>query len=879
MTSPSFKLNHIESQAISQQSQLLQVQSYPWKNLNVIELKPKNELNIGDTEIEFQLDSALLGSNYPLNLVEMNLEYEVVQTSNMGVYSWNYGKPYVLGNNFVAGSLESRIRLGPQNVTLAPDLSVPSFDIPQMAMPAGAGSALKPSLNGGYYPIMTPYLSSLANSGLDALVGNKSFSTIKIKNGSNQLRDDSRSVAKVDLMSRLLDQEALEEMGVYPDYVKGAYYDKFAGDREMIPMFPTKIGGDVHSQSGRTPSSYSEPVYYRGASPEECLEGVFWKRNTNNKYIIPQQPQFQTPSTGVWLNGFVAGLNIAFKNSDLDYDAQPFFLGEFTPAAIHPYMAGSHLGIPVGNEFIEIWKTVMITAEYSSLPAIVPVENKICTGNPMTGWAGYNLYANSVNENDPKWYMWICPQSLRAGNISLANAIEGPANNTVISTDVGTNGIKPVQQRQKFTVKEDLLGDIFTTRYSKNYRKNIRPLPSSLMNFTFKKASKETLASLYKTSVWQTNKIEVYITKMTLKIFSFNFGLLDIIPSIYQVPFYEEQQFTQNVEVSNLNVTGNVELQTIKYNRIPPLLLVYVTEPIPTDNADPLPTEDSSFHQNLNTLKISNLKIKIDNDQGSSLYNLTERELADRSLENFGASKQNNDAMFKTTNKLPCRGLRTEIRSAQEAVYEGQNASTNQSNALVQGAGRFQSQSYMQNVYLLRVGEDIRIEPALVANLNRPISVNMTMDIGKTNLNPNLGTASVHVVALFPNVYTMSPVDGLISYQPFKIMENEFWEMLKNTNDEIAGVINKTHTMEFTTSNPQLMIGSGWFGSMWSGIKNALPKVRDIASTISSVASNIDHPWAQKAKLFADHVVSGADFAKDAIGGKAKGKKKVVKRK
>lgn len=750
--SKSFLLNEIQRRTLQQMNDISQINEYGWKNLNILRLKPSKLYEVGDSEISFQLDSSLLASNYALNRIQLEIDYEVIATcvdaglDGVPRYAWQpsdtvnpnqYNYPYVV----------------PAEVPLTGGADQKSF---------------------------ASYLTSPSNGGLDFLVGNKSFSNVKIKNGSNDLRDDKRSFAKLDILGRMLDEDKLIKEGLYPDFEKGQYNYKAGGDFELTPLayLPVMVDPD-------TPTAYIDagrgipPMYAKGCSPTDTVEkNLFFKRNTNNQYIVYGDVYFRKLPTDPWANA----LNAKDATSDI-------------------------------------------------LSEIAPIRDIV----------EFNPYKGEVTRH---WYKVI--------------------------PDVSYFKTPNIQQKTEMKVFEDLLGDVLTTVYNK--KPDYRPLPASLLNFTF--TISPFINNLYKTSNDFIKSVEVNITKMRLNVFTFNYGLLAIEPTTYYVPYYAEKVDTQNVDP-----TATQELQTLKYNKMPNYILLYAQESL-----------SSSFEnvsQNLRTVPIKEISLEINNDQGTALFNSTIKELQQKSLKNLGYTFSNNSAMWRKNNANICAGLPqllAELSLSPTPLTPGPISTyyfmtTELIRKFTNTMGTMWSNAFLEGVYLLKIGEDIRIEPSMMPSLNRPVSMNWKIKFGDQFTNNAIANSiNVNATAFFPSYYIMNPQTGLIKAQDHVINDEDFWVMLRNTNAELENMKDKSNRVQYTSEHPNMMLGSGWFGSLFK----ALPMIPAVASTISSIAQKGADITGSKAlgkvASVASTVGDVGNLVKKITGKGAKKVKKLIKK-
>ncbi len=365
-----------------------------------------------------------------------------------------------------------------------------------------------------------------------------------------------------------------------------------------------------------------------------------------------------------------------------------------------------------------------------------------------------------------------------------------------------------ISQTIVFDVSEDLISDITTTRYSKN--EEFRPLPSSLLSFDFNVSALRN--QLYKTANLNIGSITVDIESMSLDIFTFNFGLLSIQPSTYYVPFYQENDVRETLTtVSTTSSTSQITPQTIKFNKMPTYIMIYVEENIASGQNNQI---------NLNTIPIENMTLTIDNDQGASLYGLNKRELEEMSVNNFGNNFANFEAFYRTNSWLsPVEPLIRDILST--TSNNGSLEMTSQEISALKQRYVAPSLPYISGVYLLKIGHDIRIDPMMMPSLSRPTSFNFNITVGKQfakNATPN--NATFHCIAFQPSYYIMNPQTGLLSTKDLSYTEDELLGFISMTNNELKNTEKIPNKQVYNSEHPIMLLGSGWFSNLNSTLKN-----------------------------------------------------------
>ena len=228
-----FALGEVEQQALRGIRDLSMAKEYGLRGLNIIRIEPDGVSNPGDAQLTFSIDSSKLSGNIMINRIQCEVEYTVIATGSLVQPAATHD-----GNGFATN-------LGTTNIG---------------------------------------YLMSPSNGAMDALCVNKSFSSIELSNKQVQLVQDSRNPEKVDILSRLLSAENLDQAGVYLDNTYGSITEKAGGAYELGSVFNPTLG---------------QSVYGQGCGPEEILEdNLFWKRNTNQQYIKKKSNAFFTGAEG-----------------------------------------------------------------------------------------------------------------------------------------------------------------------------------------------------------------------------------------------------------------------------------------------------------------------------------------------------------------------------------------------------------------------------------------------------------------------------------------------------------------------------------------------------------------------------------------------------
>lgn len=432
------------------------------------------------------------------------------------------------------------------------------------------------------------------------------------------------------------------------------------------------------------------------------------------------------------------------------------------------------------------------------------------------------------------------------------------------SAGVGASPWVGAKQVQKVTVKEELLHDIFASKYQS--RPTYYGMPTSQLVLTFN--LNPQINSLYKSSNVRSNAgnqtagnrgnitdIQVKIVNMTLNVLTYNHGLLAIVPQPYYVPFYSEKTEVQTVPLRTDVAQSNYTMNTIRYNSMPEYLLFYVQEP----------TRQTSTWTNsqmaLSTNNVSGVRLTIDNDIGGALYSMKIDELKQRTLTNLDDDFANVWALFRKGQNM-CTNLRTD--AVQPLTWAGVNK-------LSEPSFR-EGRAYLEGLWVLKIGKDIRIPANMMAGLNEKVSFTFQYDFNKVD---NLSVASannivqcqVHTTAFFPSFYKFSPSEGLLRADKIVVSPAEFDAMVRGTNAKIvSGQGARTNDVYYSHDSP-LLIGSGFYGGLnlievakkalpWA--RTALSGLRSLATVTRDITADIDHDVARA-------VHKGSKFITDAF--------------
>lgn len=479
------------------------------------------------------------------------------------------------------------------------------------------------------------------------------------------------------------------------------------------------------------------------------------------------------------LNGFLDGIPLQ--------SIDPSLLAGPLPAGLDPTVFFSHGNLPdeleknifwkrnTNNQYINIVNNQVSSSITGGVleDAVKPVFPALpddVDGTVTVNMPYPNIFKVNPSSGDKEYYYQVFPENFNGG----------------------TN----FAQEVTFDITEDLISDILTTRYSR--KEEFRPLPSSLLSFNFNLSPLKN--QLYKTSNPAITDISIEIVDMTLDFFTFNFGLLSIQPSTYYVPYYQEISVNQKIDLSQSNIPS---LNTLKYNKMPTYIMFYVSEPL---------NQNQNQSMNLNTIPIENVKLQIDNDQGTSLFGLNKKELEEMTVNNLGSFCENFDAMYRTPKFYNSLSYNIAYQGLYNLGFPGAGA---QVPAILQGNYVSPSEKLISGVYLLKIGRDIRIDPLQMASLNMQTSFNFNITLGsKFSQNNTTENATFNCIAFNPAYYIMNPETGLLTSKDISYTQDELLQGITETNQIVKQIATNPNSQQYTTESPQMMLGSGWFGGL-----------------------------------------------------------------
>lgn len=379
------------------------------------------------------------------------------------------------------------------------------------------------------------------------------------------------------------------------------------------------------------------------------------------------------------------------------------------------------------------------------------------------------------------------------------------------------------KQETTFTVREDLLHDILCTKYQDV--QNYCGIPTTDLVLTFTKSS--ILNSLYKTSNENITNISVEITGMRLNVFSFNFGLLNIPVRPTYFGFFTETAQQQVITLSTTDEKIGQVMQQRQYNSVPQYVAIYCQEPTQSSGVN------LNIQRSLTPAKVKRVVLQIDNEVDGPLYNMSIRELKQRTLKNLYDSKENVEALFRDVT-LPAKG-RLSNKSAFNLAVSWTTA-----NSLATYSGASEGRSFLDGYFLLRLGEDIRLPADMCVGQDRKVTLTFTIDFEKISNPLTGGTGDVQCVfnqiAYFPSYYKMSAEKGLLKAEKFVITEKEFSAMLERTRGALRSS-RPENVLAFSSQYP-LMVGSG-FGNIWDFAKRSFPVARRVAHSIAKITRDV----------------------------------------
>jgi len=377
-----------------------------------------------------------------------------------------------------------------------------------------------------------------------------------------------------------------------------------------------------------------------------------------------------------------------------------------------------------------------------------------------------------------------------------------------------------------YDVVEDLCHDILVTKYQKEPVH--AGIPATDIVFTFTKST--LINSLYKTSNTDITSIKVEIVDLELKVLTFNFGILDIpVNKPYYIPFFSEIVNQETLNLSTVDQVIDRQTQTRQYNSVPEYIAIWCQEP--SSSAGILQNRSSNF----TPAKVIELKLQIDNDIQTPLYNLSLDELKFRTLTNMADAGWNVDAILR---KMPLNASGLQDWFGANGGVSGGAAYT-AANQIVGRSAITSNRSLLDGFFLLKVDKDIRLPANLAVGLD--VKINFTWTVSFDTLsNSSYMNGNTNCVfysyAFFPSVYKVSAEKGLLKAVKTTMSPAEMKILADGTNS-IIKTANLPNYHMYRSTNP-ILIGSG-FGQIVDIAKKNFPLARKIVHGVSGLAADI----------------------------------------
>lgn len=371
-----------------------------------------------------------------------------------------------------------------------------------------------------------------------------------------------------------------------------------------------------------------------------------------------------------------------------------------------------------------------------------------------------------------------------------------------------------------FAVEEDLISDIFTNIYVDTPR--YYAMNSAELNFRFEQSG--NLNSLFKTRTPQLGggSPTVTMTKLDLEFITFNLGTIQIPFDTFEVPFFLQVANRQNKQLSaNSNGKVDIEVPVIAYSTVPHYIKIDLFQA----------SEATDWQKLTKLLSISGLKLKIDQDVGNALQQMSIHDLYMRTLKNLGMWRQSFDRVY--------RHMVAEANTSPQ--YAGASLASNYLTAESYSHPQAESSSApIIPFLLLKVGSDIRLQPGLEAGMRERI--NMTFTVSGDHIWCG-GTLDVttKITAYTCGKYIISPLNGLLDTVEVSYSRNEWVDRITTMNNELedaksSGKIEKWH-QQYTI--PQSMVlGGSWFSGLAKAVGPVLSTVKRIARKVADVADS-----------------------------------------
>ena len=441
-------------------------------------------------------------------------------------------------------------------------------------------------------------------------------------------------------------------------------------------------------------------------------------------------------------------------------------------------------------------------------------------------------------QNTNNQYIKVASNKFYNGTTLVANApVQAPQSflNKNGTSYYRANGVA-TKQVQEFDVKEDLCHDILVTKYQK--QPVHAGIPTTDLVFTFSKST--LIDSLYKTSNTSITDITVEIVSLELKVLTFNYGLLKIpVNKPYFVPFYSEQANQETVQLDSIETVTNYVTQTRQYNSVPQYISLYCQEP----------SSSSGINQNLSSsftpAKITDLKLQIDNDIQTPLWNASIDELKFRTLTNLADCGWNVKGLLENMPQN-ANGVQALVSALNNSDYVAVNNIQTRSAITA-------LRSFLDGYFLLKVDKDIRLPANMCVGQDIKVSFTWTASFDALSNAPYMNNATncvFYTTAYFPSMYKVSAERGLLKAEKLVIRDSEFWALVEGTNRMVEGS-NLPNLQAYSSQNP-LLIGSG-FGQLWQvadKFRKYLPIGRKVVHHLSNLAEDVadefDGPVSRK---------------------------------
>lgn len=393
-----------------------------------------------------------------------------------------------------------------------------------------------------------------------------------------------------------------------------------------------------------------------------------------------------------------------------------------------------------------------------------------------------------------------------------------------------TSGNDGAYQVVRFRIEEDMISDLFTNIYVNKPR--YYAMNSSELNFRFSQSA--NMNRFFNTSnlpVNDTNGVSVSLKSLSLQFSTFNLGNIQVPFFNYEVPFFIQ---TMNQQKTTLDGNGNgtVSFPAISYSTIPHYIKIdnFIDEVSSTNPAKWIS----------NMVGSTGITLKIDQDFGNSLQQMSYEELVRRTLANLGQFHQSWERVSRKMpnewNYVALTGTTDSATNYRTNLQASMPVAVDVSTSLAKSV----SSQPIVPFLLLKVGTDIRLAAGLEPGMRERVNMTFTMNM-KNSSTPN-GKLDVitKVVAYSLGKYVVSPVNGLLDTLEVSYSRDEWLKRLAVANNELQIAKNEgkmEHWVQEYQVPENMVLGGSWLSTLASNIGPVLTGIKHLAKFTHDMAS------------------------------------------